>query len=305
MDPHRQAYLARLWAGADSGQGPMAYLRSSVSSVSIQALLVTLTTLLPVADCAPQYAYWNKTPTATLAVFATTFEQVYPALHAQLLQVATLRGVRAVPDRHPKPHCADLWYVCNWGTGSPCLYSRAHAACMCGLPLSLRRPTSSTPWSLTTRRCRIRDSAIFVRAAPSAMQHGAVTAQLPQGYSMWSSLRVMGVCPQPPTWTISQTAQWLYLWSCAVETLTRERFDETPEIALRHVDPAVFQGQGSAETFPSFVARLRLAYEATINELTMMGKPHRIPHEDPLVPLVYTKARRDISLKVLSMLQTT
>ena len=72
----------------------MAYIRSSVSSVSIQALLVTLTTLLPVADFAPQYVYWSKTPTATLAVFATLFQQVYPALHAQLLQVATLRGVQ-------------------------------------------------------------------------------------------------------------------------------------------------------------------------------------------------------------------
>ena len=44
--------------------------------------------------------------------------------------------------------------------------------------------------------------------------------------------------------------QWLFLWSCAVETLTRERFDETPEIALRHVDPAVFQAQGAEEAFP-------------------------------------------------------
>ena len=57
MNPHRQAYLAKLWAGADSGQGSMAYLRSSVSSVSIQALVVTLTSLLPVADFAPQYVY--------------------------------------------------------------------------------------------------------------------------------------------------------------------------------------------------------------------------------------------------------
>ena len=55
----------------------------------------------------------------------------------------------------------------------------------------------------------------------------------------------------------------------------RERFDETPHIALRLVDPAVFQGQGSDATFPLFVARLRVAYDATINELTMMGKPHR------------------------------
>ena len=99
--------------------------------------------------------------------------------------------------------------------------------------------------------------------------------------------------------------QWLFLWSCAGETLTRERFDETPEIAQRHIDPAVFQDQSAGEAFPSFVARLRLAYEATINELTMMAKPHRIPHEDTLVPLVFTKAKRGISLKVLTMLQTT
>ena len=94
MDPQRQAYLARLWAGADSGQGSMSYLRSSVSSVSIQALVVTLTSLLPVADFAPQYVYWSKTPTATLAVFAVLFKQVYPDLYAQLLEVATLRGVQ-------------------------------------------------------------------------------------------------------------------------------------------------------------------------------------------------------------------
>ena len=71
----------------------MAYLRSPVSSVPIQALLVTLTTLLPVVDSAPKYVYWIKTPTATLAVFATTFQQVYPALHAQLPQAAAMRGV--------------------------------------------------------------------------------------------------------------------------------------------------------------------------------------------------------------------
>ena len=94
MDPHRQAYLARLRAGAGSGKGLMAYLRSSVSSVPIQALLVTLTTLLPLSGFAPQYVYWNKTPTATPAVFATLFGQVYPALHAQLLQVCVVYSAK-------------------------------------------------------------------------------------------------------------------------------------------------------------------------------------------------------------------
>ena len=46
------------------------------------------------ADFSPQYGYWSKTPTATLAVFAALFKQVNPALHAQLLEVATLRGVQ-------------------------------------------------------------------------------------------------------------------------------------------------------------------------------------------------------------------
>ena len=127
VDQHRQAYLARLWAGAGSGQGSMAYL-------------------------------------------ATLFKQVYPALHAQLLQVATLRGVQC------QVGIRDLTAQIFGMSGAqvhPAFIQRLmlHAT-LCGLPPSLRGPTSSTPWSLTTRRCRIRDSAIFVRNAPSAMQHG-------------------------------------------------------------------------------------------------------------------------------------
>jgi len=263
-----------MWAGADSGQGSMAYLRSSVSSVSIQALLVTLTTLLPVADCAPQYTYWNKTPTATLAVFAATFQQVCPALHAQLLQVATLRGVQCqIGIRNLTAQIFGMFGA------------QVHPAFIQGLMLHVWASPESAQADLINTMVydytQVQDSGLRDFRQGCSQRHaawgsfsaaaaGLQQVELSPGYERLS----------PATNLDHFAAHWLYLWSCAVETLTRERFDETPEIALRHIDPAVFQGQGSNETFPSFVARLRLAYEATISELTMMCKPHRIPHED-------------------------
>ena len=66
-----------------------------------------------------------------------------------------------------------------------------------------------------------------------------------------------------------------------------------------------FQAQGAEEAFPLLVARLRLAYGSAINELTMKDKPHRIPHEDTLLPRVHVKTKGGIALKALSMLQST
>ena len=38
-------------------------------------------------------------------------------------------------------------------------------------------------------------------------------------------------------------SHWVFLWTCAVETMTRSRFEATPEDALRHIDEAHFVPQ--------------------------------------------------------------
>ena len=98
---------------------------------------------------------------------------------------------------------------------------------------------------------------------------------------------------------------WVFLWTCAVETMTRSRYDAAPEDALRHIDEALFVPQGSAEDMQSFVARIKMAYERTRSELLLMNRLDRLPHEDTLVRLVYRRALRSVSLKVKEMLQTT
>ena len=48
-----------------------------------------------------------------------------------------------------------------------------------------------------------------------------------------------------------------------METLTRSRYESTPEDALRHIDEALFEPQGSAEDMKSFMSRIKMAYERT------------------------------------------
>ena len=79
-------------AHADGGRMVMDYLGSSVSSASMDTLIVALCALLPVATFDPSYAYWQRTPTATLQVFALTFETVYSELYTRMVAVGSLMG---------------------------------------------------------------------------------------------------------------------------------------------------------------------------------------------------------------------
>ena len=68
------------------------YLGSS-SFTDMATVIVTLTALLPVAHFAPGYVNWMRNPTATVAIFAVTFESVYPALHSRLVEVGSRVGL--------------------------------------------------------------------------------------------------------------------------------------------------------------------------------------------------------------------
>jgi hypothetical protein len=100
-------------------------------------------------------------------------------------------------------------------------------------------------------------------------------------------------------------SHWVFLWTCAVESMTRSRYEATPEDALRHIDEAHFVPQGELEDTKAFVARIKVAYERTRSELMLLNRMDRLPHEDTLVRLVYRRALRSVSLKVKDMLQTT
>ena len=100
-------------------------------------------------------------------------------------------------------------------------------------------------------------------------------------------------------------AQWVFLWTCAVETMTRSRFESSPTHALRHIEVATFTPQAEKEDFKQFMARIQVAYERTRAELSLLGRSDMLPHEDTLVHLVYSRALRSISTKVQTMLRTT
>ena len=100
-------------------------------------------------------------------------------------------------------------------------------------------------------------------------------------------------------------AQWVFLWTCAAETITRDRFESSPSHALRHINVVTFTPQGEREDFKLFASRIQVAYERTRAELGLLGRADMLPHEDTLVNLVYSRALHSISIKVQTMLRTT
>ena len=75
--------MSALWSTAGNGRLALDYFGSS-SITDMATIIVTLTALLPVAHFAPGYVNWKRNPTATVSIFAVTFQSVYPALHARL-----------------------------------------------------------------------------------------------------------------------------------------------------------------------------------------------------------------------------
>ena len=94
-------------------------------------------------------------------------------------------------------------------------------------------------------------------------------------------------------------AQWVFLWTCAVETMPRSRFESSPSHALRHINVATFAPQGEHENFKLSASRIQVAYEQTISvkvqtmlrtteslterDLTMVTVSGRLLHEG-LIP---------------------
>ena len=84
--------MSALWSTADDGRMALGYFGSS-SVTAMVTMIVTLCALLPVAQFAPGYVFWMRTPAATISVFAVTFQSVYPALHARLVSVGSQAGI--------------------------------------------------------------------------------------------------------------------------------------------------------------------------------------------------------------------
>ena len=72
-------------------------------------------------------------------------------------------------------------------------------------------------------------------------------------------------------------AQWVFLWTCTVETMTRARFESSPSHALRQISVAQFTPQGECEDFKLFAARIQVPYECTGAELGLLGRANMLP----------------------------
>ena len=292
--------MSALWPTADNGRLALDYFGSS-SVTDMATIIVTLSALLPVAHFAPGYVNWMRNPTATVAIFAVTFESVYPALHARLVAVGSRVGIEC--QQEIRSLAVELYGVFS-GQLHPVFIQALMLYVWCS-------PGSPQADLLNSMLGDYLDTA-----APDLVSFRAACGDMRSMH--WSSKAAGSVFSAQQ---LSQTqghmrldpamsprnfyAQWVFLWTCAVETMTRSRFESSPTHALRHIEVASFTPQAEKEDFKQFVARIQVACERTRAEPSLLGRADMLPHEDTLVHLVYSRALRSISVKVQTMLRTT
>ena len=293
--------MNEIWACADDGQQALGYFGSSVSSASVASIIVTLCLLLPVDTFAPGYTFWMRNPTAGLPVFAITFKQVYPELYQRIANVGSLTGISC-------QHEIRELTVALYGMFARQIHPAFIQALMLFIWCSDGSPQADLLNTMLLEYIQSpTDQLQALRRNCGNMQaSGWSSASLGGLFSttqLSSSVGYTRLCPSRNRKHFY--THWVFLWTCAVETLTRSRYESTPEEALRHIDEALFEPQGSAEDMKSFMSRIKIAYERTRSELLLINRLDRLPHEDTLVRLVYRRAQRSVSLKVKEMLQTT
>ncbi len=88
--------MKRIWAKNDHGQRGLGGLYGSTGQISSACtMIMMLIPLLPIYFFAPQHTEWNKTPVASLGIFAEILKKLYPSLYEDVLGVAQLKGKEA------------------------------------------------------------------------------------------------------------------------------------------------------------------------------------------------------------------
>ena len=88
--------MNRIWAKNDHGQRGLGGLYGSTGQISSACtMIMMLIPLLPIYFFAPQHMEWNKTPVASLGIFAEILKKLYPSLYEDILGVAQLKGTEA------------------------------------------------------------------------------------------------------------------------------------------------------------------------------------------------------------------
>ena len=235
------AQMAICGPSADDGQMAMDYFESS-SMTNMATIIVTLCALLHVAQFAPGYTFWMHNPTATIPIFefAVTFKSVYPALYARLVAVGSCTGIECqheirdltvelyrmfMGQIHPAFIQAIMLFIwCSPGSTSP---QADLLNSMLGKYLQM--PT----YHLAAFRAGCGNMKAMVwssRAAGSMFSAQQLLST--QGHNVMRLDPAM--CPR------NFYAQWVFLRTCAVEMMTRSRFESSPSHALMHIDVSLF-----------------------------------------------------------------
>ena len=94
-------------------------------------------------------------------------------------------------------------------------------------------------------------------------------------------------------------AHWCFLWQCVCAILTEDWKEASPSEIISELSVKVFPAQQADETCKHFFNRLHAAYVRCKMRLTAINRKELLPHPDCLVDLVYTKALKKYTQRVL------
>ena len=231
----------------------------SSSVTDMATIIVTLGALLPVAQFAPGYNFWMRNPTASVAIFAVTFLSVYPALHARLVAVGSRVGIEC--QQEIRSLTVEMYHN---GMFSGQVHPAFIQALMLFVWCSTGSPQADLLKSMPGEHLQTSAAQLFAFRSSCGDMRTMPWSSRSAG-SMFSTQQLSTteghVRLDPAMSPRNFYAQWVFLWTCAVETMTRARFGSPPTHALRHIEVATFapQGEKGAASCSSLASKWRMS----------------------------------------------
>ena len=292
-----------LWAKSDSGRAALVSLQGRMGMATVltaTSLIMAMSMLIPVEVFAPSYAMNKRMPVVSLSAFVALLKSQMPDLHADIIAVTTKTGLEA-------REALRSVTARVFGTfGGQHVHSTFVYALMVFMWASPESAVADEMYMLLIH---------YLSTPPDQLaEFGAWCAdpyKMPPGHANMATTYLLDDVTTLPGWqrldyttaTTMFNDHWHFLWACCTSLLSREQRKGTVSDALAHIDPLTFAAQAPAETLPHFFARMASAYARTKADLTAMGRMELLPHPDVMVSLIYDKALRKYTDRVLVLLR--
>ena len=293
-----------MWSHNDTTGRTLQAIAGTTAAVSTMTLLMAICALLPVTDLVDsRYQTWQKIPITSLPNFVQALQSNSPELYAEILAVASLSGMTA------NLKLREAWARLQ-GTFGGAVHSAFLQAIMIFIWASTASPRSATVLAtlaeylvtdhagLTGFQLRCRDPS----SAPSTFVDLSASFLLS---SIQSTAGFRRLNPDEPGNEDLWAEHWLFMWTCVCDVVQHSTERNTVEDALQLLSPSVFEAQAETESCRDFFSRISMAHATAKASLDKLQCPHLLPHKDSLVPLVFAKARRKLSLQVKTLLATS